>query len=203
MKKLLVVLFVTSISLNSIFANNIKADDSLPAYLLEMKQKADSGDAVSQNDIGHIFLYGMPRAGIFPDKKNIGIGIDYLYKAAWQDQVNAMTTLGWESFTGKIMNKNDKEAFDWNKKASDLGFTIASYNIGFFYYSGLGGVKKDLVKAKQYWELSASQWITSTNRGGTMPEELLDEINEYNKNPTNEMIKLRDWYIGILNSIES
>ena len=32
---------------------------------------------------------------------------------------------------------------------------------------------------------------------------LLDEINEYNKNPTNEMIKLRDWYIGILNSIES
>ena len=62
-------------------------------------------------------------------KKNIGIGIDYLYKAAWQDQVNAMTTLGWESFTGKIMNKNDKEAFDWNKKASDLGFTIASYNL--------------------------------------------------------------------------
>jgi len=198
MKRFVAYFFIFLISTNISFA-----DDRLPDYLIELKKKADSGDAVSQNDIGNIYLYGLPRVNIYPDEKNIGIGIDYLYKAAWQDQVNAMTTIGWESFVGKIIMKDDKEAFLWNKKASDLGFTIASYNIGFFYYSGLGGVEQDLGKAKKYWELSASQWITSTNKGSTSPEELLEEIDEYNKNPTKEMIKLRDWYIGILNSIEA
>jgi len=196
MKRFVAYFFIFLISTNISFA-----DDRLPDYLIELKKKADSGDAVSQNDIGNIYLYGLPRVNIYPDEKNIGIGIDYLYKAAWQDQVNAMTTIGWESFVGKIIKKDDKEAFLWNKKASDLGFTIASYNIGFFYYSGLGGVEQDLGKAKKYWELSASQWITSTNHGSTDPEDLLEEINEYNPNPTKEMIELRNWYIGVLQSI--
>ncbi len=198
MRNFIAYFFIFLISTNISFA-----DDRLPNYLIELKKKADSGDSVSQNDMGHIYLYGLPEYNIYPDEKNIGIAINYLYKAAWQDQVNAMTTIGWESFVGKIIKKDDKEAFLWNKKASDLGFTIASYNIGFFYYSGLGGVEQDLAKAKEYWELSASQWLTSTNRGDSSPEGLSEEINEYNKNPTKEMIELRDWYIGILNSIEA
>ena len=196
MKRFIAYFFIFLISTNISFA-----DDRLPNYLIELKKKADSGDAVSQNDMGHVYLYGLPEYNIYPDEKNIGIAINYLYKAAWQGQVNAMTTIGWESFVGKILEKNDKEAVFWNKKASDLGFTIASYNIGFFYYSGLGGFKQDLVKAKKYWELSASQWITSTNHGSSDPEDLLEEINEYNANPTKEMIELRNWYIGVLQSI--
>ena len=191
MKKILFLIFFSIIT-SSVGANEID----------ELTKLADDGDPIAQNNLGHYYLY---MSDDNPDDKELlDKAIYYLNAAAEQEQVNAMTTVGWTYFTGEHgAPKDNEQAIYWNQRASDLGFTIASYNMGFFYYSGLGGVKKDLVKAKQYWELSASQWITSTNRGGSMPEELLDEINEYNKNPTNEMIKLRDWYIGILNSIES
>ena len=127
--------------------------------------------------------------------------IKYLNLAAEQEQVNAMTTIGWIYFTGKFgAPKDNDQAIYWNQRASDLGFTIASYNIGFFYYSGLVGLDQDLTKAKKYWLLSASQWVDSGGLHSTTAEELLDEINQYNPNPTKEMVKLRDLFIMMLRS---
>ena len=72
--------------------------------------------------------------------------------------------------------------------------------MGFFYYSGLAGLNQDLTQARKYWFLSASQWVNSEGLHTSTPEELLDEINQYNPNPTKEMIKLRDLYITMLKS---
>ena len=167
--------------------------------LLDLKRRADAGDAVAQNNLGHIYLYGNTELNVSVD---LDIGIEYLNKAAEQDQVNAMTTIGWNYFLGTNgAEQNNEEAIYWNKRASDSGFTVASYNMGFFYYSGLAGVKQDLLKAKKYWLLSASQWVDSPNRGGATPQELLDEINNFNNNPSEEMIELRDWFINLLKSI--
>ena len=190
MKKVTLYFFLVLIFCDISFANS---------YLTDLKKKADAGDAIAQNDLGYLYLYGNKELGVSID---LDTGIDYLNKAAEQDQVNAMTTIGWNYFLGSNgAEQNDEEAIYWNKRASDVGFTIASYNMGFFYYSGLAGLKQDLLQSKKYWLLSASQWIDSPNHGDSTPDDLLDEINSFNENPSKEMIKLRDWFISLLKSI--
>ena len=189
MKKLSLYVFLVLMFCNIGFADEL--DD--------LKTLADSGDAVSQNDLGHLYLYGNKELGVSID---LDRGIEYINKAAEQDQVNAMTTIGWNYFLGdKGAEQNNEEAIYWNKRASELGFSVASYNMGFFYYSGLAGLEQDLLKAKKYWLLSASQWIDSSNHGDSTPENLLEEINSFNKNPSKEMIELRDWFINLLKTI--
>ena len=163
-----------------------------------LKEKADRGDAISQNDLGHMYLDGFPDYNISQD---IDKAIYYLSKAAAQNQVNAMTTVGWVNFEGTHGAPVDyEEAIGWNKSASDLGCSIASYNMGLFYYGGLADLDQDLNTAKKFWLLSASQYIDPNNKCTADPDELLKEINQYNKNPSNKMKKLRDFYITLLKS---
>ena len=177
------------------FTSNLYAD-----YLNDLKYDADNGDAISQNNLGYIYLYGDKNLGVDPD---LDKAIQYLNAAAQQEQVNAMTTIGWFYFTGEFgAEKDNEQAIYWNQRASDLGFTIASYNMGFFYYSGFAGLKQDLNMAKKYWLLSASQWVNSAGLHTTTPQELLKEINQYNPNPTKEMANLRDFYISLLDTEE-
>ena len=96
--------------------------------------------------------------------------------------------------------KDDEEAIYWNQRASDLGCATASYNMGFFYYSGFVGLDQNLKTAKKYWLLSASQYLDEDNICDSNPDELLKEINDYNPNPTVEMIQLRDFFIVLLKS---
>ena len=189
MKKYSYLIVIFLLFINTI----VKAD-----YLSSLREEADKGDIISQNNLGHLYLYGSNEYDI---SKDIDKAIYYLSKAASQGQVNAMTTVGWTYFTGNHgATKNNEEAIYWNQKASDAGFTVASYNIGFFYYSGLAGLEQDLIMAKKYWLLSASQWLNSEGLHQSTANGLLEEINEYNKNPTKEMITLRDFYIMLLNS---
>ena len=163
-----------------------------------LKKKADRGDAISQNDLGHMYLDGFPEYNIGQDTDK---AIYYLSKAAAQNQVNAMTTVGWVYFEGTHGAPVDyDEAVGWNKKASDLGCSIASYNMGLFYYGGLADLDQNLNEAKRFWLLSASQYIDPKNKCRADPDELLQEINQYNKNPSKEMQKLRDTFINLLKS---
>ena len=166
-------------------------------YHSYLKKKADQGDATSQNELGYMYLDGFPDYNIPEDHEK---ALEYLIKAAEQNQVNAMTSVGWFLFTGEYGAPKDyEEAIAWNKKASDLGCSIASYNMGLFYYGGLADLDKDLNEARRFWFLSASQNIDN-NKCFADAEELLIEINQYNKNPSKEMQKLRDTYITLLKS---
>ena len=188
MKKILFLI------LFSIFTFSVSANE-----IDKLTKLADNGDPIAQNNLGHYYLY---LSDDNPDDKELlDKAIYYLNAAAEQEQVNAMTTVGWTYFTGEHgAPKDNEQAIYWNQRASDLGFTIASYNMGFFYYSGLAGLDQDLVMAKKFWLLSASQWVNSEGLHETTAQELLDEINQYNPNPTNEMIKLRDFFIMLLKS---
>ncbi len=174
--------------------SNLYSDD----FHTTLKKKADQGDAISQNDLGHMYLDGFPDYNIEQDTDK---AIYYLSKAAAQNQVNAMTTVGWVYFEGTHGAPVDyEEAVGWNKKASDLGCSIASYNMGLFYYGGLADLDQNLNEAKRFWLLSASQYINPKNICRADPDELLREINQYNKNPSKEMQELRDFFINLLKS---
>ena len=190
MKKIITIFLVFF----TCYISNVYAGD----YHSTLKQKADEGDAISQNDLGHLYLNGFPDYSIPQDTEK---AIHYLNKAAAQNQVNAMTTVGWVHFEGTHGAPVDyEEAVGWNKKASDLGCSIASYNMGLFYYGGLADLDQNLNEAKRFWLLSASQYIDPKNKCRADPDELLQEINQYNKNPSKEMQKLRDSFINLLKS---
>ena len=165
----------------------------------DLIKDANEGNAIAQNNLGFNYLYG--HNGFLQDTDK---AIKYLNLAAEQEQVNAMTTVGWFYFTGEFgAPKNDEEAIYWNQKASDLGCSTASYNMGFFYYSGFVGLEQNLTTAKKYWLLSASQYHDQDNICDAPPDDLLKEINDYNPNPTNEMIQLRDLFIILIKSVEA
>ena len=189
MKKLLLILILT-LSFQTL-TTAVQADD--------LVKNANNGDAISQNNLGFNYLYG-----INGFTKDIDKAIKYLNLAAEQEQVNAMTTVGWTYFTGEYgAPKDNEQAIYWNQRASDLGCAIASYNMGFFYYSGFVGLKQNLTTAKKFWLLSASQFHDVNNICETLPNELLIEINDYNPSPTNAMIQLRDLFIMLITSLES
>lgn len=190
MKKLTYILLVFYIfNFSSLYSDDFHTN---------LKKKADRGDAQSQNDLGHMYLYGFSDYNI---EQNDSKAIYYLNKAAAQNQVNAMTTVGWVYFEGTHGAPVDyEEAVGWNKKASDLGCSIASYNMGLFYYGGLADLDQNLNEAKRFWLLSASQYINPKNICRADPDELLREINQYNKNPSKEMQELRDFFINLLKS---
>ena len=58
--------------------------------------------------------------------------------------------------------------------------------------------KRDLLIAKKFWLLSAAQYLDETNICDASPNELLKEINDYNPEPSKEMIKLRDLFISLI-----
>ena len=190
MKKLTYILLVFYIfNFSSLYSDDFHTN---------LKKKADRGDAQSQNDLGHMYLYGFSDYNI---EQNDSKAIYYLNKAAAQNQVNAMTTVGWVYFEGSHGAPVDyEEAIGWNKKASDLGCSTASYNMGLFYYGGLANLDQNLNEAKKFWLLSASQYIDPKNTCRADPDELLKEMNQYNQNPSVEMKKLRDFFINLLKS---
>ena len=190
-KSLLIIFCLTLFNFTAL----ISAEKS---YHSSLKKKADAGDAISQNDLGHMYLDGYKDYNI---PQNINKAIYYLNKAAEQEQVNAMTTVGWTYFTGDYGAPKDYvEAINWSQKASDMGCAIATYNLGLFYYGGHAGVEQDLKTAKKYWLLSISQSLDFKNICVLEANGLLKEINAYNKKPSKEMIKLRDFFIALIGS---
>ena len=71
--------------------------------------------------------------------------------------VNAQLTLGILSFSENIsLEESYKKAAYWYNKAAEQGNPVAQYNIGAFYYKGLG-VKQSDSKAFYWWKKAAEQ----------------------------------------------
>ena len=155
-------------------------------------------ELILENNYGYILIYGLN--GI---EENDDLGMEYISKAANQGQVNSMTTLGWNYFTGEDGVKKDfDKAIYWTKKAADLGtHGIPTYNLGLFYFQGLAGLSQDLNQAKNKWNLACKQW--PNNNSYSPPQEILEEINTYSKNLNRKMLKIRDNFIACISSVES
>lgn len=107
------------------------------------------------------------------------------------DLSNAMVTLGWYYLVGEQgFNKSLKKSLLWNTRASDLGHSTASSNLGLIYYAGLLGESKDLNKAHKFYILAAQQWDTSPHE----PSSIIEEMDKYNKNPSHDFKNLKQLF---------
>lgn len=78
-----------------------------------------------------------------------------LQKAAKAGQPAAQFYLATRYQSGKDVQKDMKQAFQWYKAAADQGISSAQLNVGRMYADGIG-IAKNEVMARQYFEKAAS-----------------------------------------------
>ena len=66
----------------------------------------------------------------------------------------AQYNIGWMYLNGYGLAMNDRRALDWWKRASDQGYTDASFSIAMLYSLGQGKVAKDMDRAIDYYLLA-------------------------------------------------
>ena len=104
------------------------------------RRAAERGDAEAQNILGLLYANG---------RKKIS-GDVITRKAALE-----LILLGKKTEQARL-DPDSKAAFQWFSKAAQQGNVDAQYNLGVYYYKGLG-VKKDIREAVKWFKLAAQQ----------------------------------------------
>jgi len=131
-------------------ANTAYRPEGPPMDVAALKQRAATGDADAQNNLGFIYATGQ------------GVPKDYAEAARWyrkaadQDYPDAQNNLGVMYNNGQGFPRDYAEAIRWYRKAADLGDVKAQYNLGQLYRHGYG-VKQDYVEAALWYRKAADQ----------------------------------------------
>jgi len=134
-------------------ADRIKHDESLPAVIKEIEQKAFEGIPEAQHDLAAIYTAG-----------HGGVTIDYIKAAQWFREAsingvaNARYNLGVLYHQGIGVEKNLDTAIGWYRAAADMKHPEAQYNLGIAYIEGIG-TDYNAGKAAMYFEQAANAGI--------------------------------------------
>ena len=129
-------------------AQQSEADRKL---LVEVRAKAEKGDAQSQRELGVIFARG--RLGMAKDEVE---AVKWFRKAADQNLTEAQDDLGFCYETGRGVAQDYVEAVKWLRQAAEQNHALAQASLGFFYYKGQG-VAQDHVEAVKWFRKAAEQ----------------------------------------------
>ena len=75
----------------------------------------------------------------------------------------AQYNIGWMYLNGYGLMMNDSKALEWWKRASDQGYTDASFSIAMLYSLGEGQVEKDMDKAIEYYLMAVEDGHEDAN----------------------------------------
>ena len=82
---------------------------------LDIKKKAEQGDAVAQSNFGWMYHEG---AGV---SKNYAKAVEWLQKAAAQGDADAQNHVGWMYYQGQGVKQNSVLAYAWANLAAAQG----------------------------------------------------------------------------------
>jgi len=125
------------------------SDDVLP-YSPELVQKAESGDALAQYNLGRAYLHGK---GVTGDYKE---AVKWFIKSAEQGNSFGQNAQGVCYRDGLGVSKDEKEAVKWFIKSAEQGNMKAQYNLGRCYQTG-GGVPRNEKEAVKLYTKAAEQ----------------------------------------------
>lgn len=135
-------------------ADRIPRDDSLPAVIREIEDKAFNGRAEAQHDLAAIYTAG-----------HGGVTVDYAKATHWfreaglQGVANARYNLGVLYHQGLGVPRDVDLALNWYRAAAYLEHPEAQYNLGIAYIEGIG---------TDYDPLIAAQLFERAAQGGIM-----------------------------------
>jgi TPR repeat protein len=116
----------------------------------ELLKKAEAGDAITQTNLGGIYLFG---EGVPKDYKK---AFEWLSKAAKQGNARAQNGLGRIYQYGNGVSQDYKKAVEWYSKSAEQGYAKAQANLGAMYHQGFG-VQQDYKKAFDLYIKAAEQ----------------------------------------------
>jgi uncharacterized protein len=120
-----------------------------------LREKAEQGDAKSQNDLG-MLLSGHESAD-----RDEAEAVHWFRKAAIHGRADAQFNLSVMYAAGDGIERDDFEALNWARKAADQGLLVAQGAVGTFYFWGLKVGSKH--KEPNYNE--AYFWLTLAAKG--------------------------------------
>lgn len=124
------------------------SDAAIFAYyhiMNDLKQRAESGDALAQNELAASFLMEEP--------PNFDEAAKWLRLAADQGDGGAQNNLGILYLNGEGVKQGDKEAVKLFRKAAEQGIASAQANLGSCYAQGRG-VPQNWEEAYFWWSVS-------------------------------------------------
>jgi TPR repeat protein len=130
--------------------SNAQQDDAARKQFLEIKPKAEQGNAQAQSLLG-IFYY----KGISVEK-DCAEAVKWFRKAAEQGNAQAQSLLGLNYYQGTGVEKDYAEALRWYRKAAEQSDALAQFSLGVCYDEGRG-VEKDEVEAVKWYRKAAGQ----------------------------------------------
>ena len=140
-----------------------EAEECFEKAVPGLRKEAEQGDAEAQQLLG-AYLIGKAK-----NEENLREAIRWVRKAADQGDAESQFMLGVICSSGDIpgVKKDEAEADKWFRKAigpirtaAEEGEPDAQYLLGTTYLDGIGGEKKDLEKAKEWFLKAAKQGDT-------------------------------------------
>lgn len=122
------------------------------AYLEELRQKAEKGDALAECDLGWCYFYGKDMTQDYNEASK-WFRKAVVRVAAHREQNN----LGWCYYRGKSIEPDYAEPEKWFRQEAEKGNADAQYFLGWLYTYGSGDLKSDESKAVKWWRKSAEQ----------------------------------------------
>lgn len=130
---------------------SLEKGDQLPVKLQEdvdevvdlFTQAADAGFAEAQHALG-----GMYNMGYMVKEKDDSLSAKYFSLAADQGKLESITNLGTMYKDGVGVEHDIIQAIDLYEKAFEGGHSLAAYNLAAIHANGVGGLTKDLFKAR-------------------------------------------------------
>ena len=114
-----------------------------------LRKASDQGHSSAEVALGFFYFYGL---GV---KKDETVGKKLLLNQAEKGNAYAQNILGCSYYSQAFWNTNS-ETVKWVRMAADQGLAKAQFNMGYFYFNGIG-VKRDVEEAVKWWVMSANQ----------------------------------------------
>lgn len=157
-----------------------EAASSTEKSFVELKKRADSGDADAQINLGRLYHDGQ------------GVPQDYVQarqwyeKAAAQGNAFAQHAIGSLYANGRGVPQDYAQARKWYEKAAAQGLAKAQVALGALYYMGWG-VPQDYATARQWWEKAAAQ-------SDAMAQSRLGLLYQNGRGVPQDYAQARQWY---------
>lgn len=131
---------------------------------------ANAGNANAQNNLAYFYSKGI---GV---QQNKAMAFRLYSQAAAQNEPSALNSLGLcYNNNNSGVTKNPEKAAYYFRRAADLGFAKAQYNLGRCYYHGIG-VPMDMEKSRE--------WISKAAAQGNQEAAAFMEDEQWQQDPT-------------------
>lgn len=130
---------------------------SIASYLQYLKRAADLGDEDAQLELGKMYLYGNEKPYV---SQNISKGLDLYYKAAEQNNGEALLQIGCLTRDGLdgYISKDPQKGYEYIKEAAQTGLPRAWFEYGYINLYGWG-CEPDVSEAAKYISAAAEHEV--------------------------------------------